>query len=97
MITVRMSGWDRLDHFADTLDLVFAYMTGVFLILTPIIVYYYGKRLLYRRLGMREDEAAQITSLFDQYREDDIAGIRFTLVFFIRRFIMILIMTLLPG
>ena len=97
MITIKMSDGDRWEYLADSVDLVFAYGALALLILTPFVIYYYGKRLLYRRLGMTEQEAESITSLFDQYREDDIAGIRFTVIFFLRRFIMIAILTTLPG
>ena len=96
MVTIKMAEGDRWEHLADSIDLVFAYVALALLIMTPFVLYYYGRRLLYRRLGMTEQEADAITSLFDQYREDDIVGIRFTVIFFLRRFIMIAILTSLP-
>lgn len=97
LVTIKMADGDRWEHLAESIDLVFAYGALALLITTPFVLYYYGRRLIYRRLGMTEQEAEAITSLFDQYREDDIVGIRFTVIFFLRRFIMIAILTSLPS
>ena len=73
-----------------------AYLSLICLGVTPFLVYYFGKRLLTRRLGMLDHEQKAIASLFDQYRQTDIAGVNYTVLFFFRRFAMLAILTMLP-
>jgi len=97
LITILMSrGQDRWYYFSDGLDIVMAWCALICLSLAPFFVYHYGRRLIYRRLGMLEHQQDSVASLFEQYKENDISGVRFSVIFFFRRFIMILILVVLP-
>ena len=73
-----------------------AWIALVCLASTPFFVFYYGRRLIYKPLGFTESEKETVASLFNQYREQDIAGVRFCVLFFFRRFTMLIILTVLP-
>ena len=45
---------------------------------------------------MSLSQREQIAGLFNQYREKDISGVRFSVLFFFRRFIVLLILIILP-
>lgn len=65
MITIRIADSERWNYSSERADLLFAYLTIVLLVITPFVVYHYGRRLVYRSLGMYEHEKEAVESLFE--------------------------------
>ena len=65
MITIRVADSERWNYSSERADLLFAYLALVLLVITPFVVYNYGRRLLYRSLGMYEHEKEAVKSLFE--------------------------------
>ena len=68
LITISMSDNKRLEFVSDTIDIIFAYICIIFLTLAPFYLLYIGRRLVYKTLGLTDEQRNSIGALFQQYK-----------------------------
>ena len=72
-------------------------MTLVCLAITPFYLLYIGRRLLDKPLILTEREKHSYERLFSAYNLKERRAIRFSAMFFFRRFVMLFVIILLPD
>lgn len=87
---------ERFKHAQDGFGVVFAFVTLVILGITPFYLLHLGRQLLDKPFVLTERQKRSYELLFSTYRLKERRSIRFSAMFFFRRFFMLFVIVLLP-
>lgn len=96
LIAIVMTNEDRFSYFQDGITVILAFITLFCLGFTPFYLLYVGKRLIDKPLILSDREKRSYEALFAAYKPNDRIGIKFSAMFFFRRFLMLNVIVLLP-
>lgn len=95
LIALRMVNADRFTYFQDAFSIILAGVTIICLAYAPFYLLYVGRRLLDKPFVLTEREKKSYESLFSDYNLKERRAIRFSAIFFFRRFFMLFVIVFL--
>ena len=95
LIALRMVNADRFTYFQDAFSIILAGVTIICLVYAPFYLLYVGRRLLDKPFVLTEREKKSYELLFSDYNLKERRAIRFSAIFFFRRFFMLFVIVFL--
>ena len=91
LIAIVMVNEDRFNYFQDAFAIILAFVTVICLAIAPFYLFHVGRVLVDRPLVLTEREKTSYEKLFSDYNLKDRRAIRFSAMFFFRRFFMLFV------
>ena len=95
-ISVMMMEKETFEDFWEAICVVSAFITLIVLVLAPLYIKYLAQQYMQTIKKGKDKKESEHYELFESYRANEVS-LLYPVIFFIRRFSMILVLTTMPG
>lgn len=95
-ISVMMMEKETFEDFWEAICVVSAFITLIVLVLAPLYIKYLAQQYMQTIKKGKDEKESEHYELFESYRANEVS-LLYPVIFFIRRFSMILVLTTMPG